>query len=94
NSVYCLITEQLWTAMSYNRIKQQSPLASKNFENKKIVLNAKIGKEDLLFVLSSTINIALSSTIDVFEFYQICEEEKEQCLSMHRKIKILCEKFV
>ncbi|MDG3399169.1 type IV secretion system protein VirD2, partial [Vibrio parahaemolyticus] len=24
NSVYCLITEQLWTAMSYNRIKQQS----------------------------------------------------------------------
>ena len=69
-------------------------LASKNFENEKIVLNAKIGKEDLLFVLSSTIDIALSSTIDVFEFYQICEEEKEQCLSMHRKIKMLCEKFV
>ncbi|ANQ55831.1 MULTISPECIES: DUF5677 domain-containing protein [Vibrio] len=71
-----------------------SALASKNFENDKIVLNTKIGQEDLLFVLSSTINIALSSTVDVLEFYKVSQQEKDKCLSMHSQVKALCEKFV
>ena len=71
-----------------------SALASKNFENDKIVFKRKISDTDLLFILSSTINVALSSTLDVFGFFNISEIEKEQCTKMHEEISALCKKYV
>ena len=50
-----------------------SALASKNFENDTVVFHRKISDSDLLFILSSTINIALSSTLDVLGFFNATE---------------------
>ncbi len=71
-----------------------SALASKNFENDKVVISRKISNADLLFILSSTINIALSSSIDVLEYFSAPACEQEHCTRMNEKIKVLCKKFV
>ncbi len=71
-----------------------SALASMNFENDKVVISRKIRNADLLFILSSTINIALSSSIDVLEYFSVPASEQEHCTRMNEKIKVLCKKFV
>lgn len=71
-----------------------SALASKNFEDDKIVIHTSIVDTDLVFTLSSTINVALSSTIDVFELFEIDSDEREKCANLHARVKELCKKFV
>jgi hypothetical protein len=71
-----------------------SALASKNFENDRVVMTAKISDADLLFILSSTINVAISSTHDVLSFYNTSEPELKKCMDSHEKVKTLCREFV
>jgi len=68
-------------------------LASKNFENNAIVISRKCSKSDLLFTLSSTINIALSSLIKVLEFFNVHENTQETLLEMNLQINELYKKF-
>jgi hypothetical protein len=71
-----------------------SALASKNFENDRVVMTAKISDADLLFILSSTINVGISSTHDVLSFYNTSESVLVKCMDSHDKVKVLCRKFV
>lgn len=69
-------------------------LADKNFVNDTVVLTREFEKSEVLFILSSTINIALSCTLDVFNFFDISECEREVCVKMCNQVNVLCKKFV
>lgn len=68
-----------------------SALASNNFESDRVVMSAKISDAKLLFILSSTINVAISATHDVLSFYDTQESELQKCMNSHEKVKKLCE---
>ena len=71
-----------------------SALASKNFENNRVVMTTKISETELLFIFSTTINVAISSTHDVLSFYNASESELKKCMVSHDKVNQLCKKLV
>jgi len=71
-----------------------SALASKNFEKDKVVISKKIKNSELRFILSSTINVAVSSTELLFTFYKVDEKNIEMCSEFIQKVKVLCNEFV
>ncbi len=90
--------EELYSTV-YNRLCRHThgnltAIASKHFENNKVVISSSIKDSELLFILSSTINTAVIATHDLFEFYGIDNECLKDCLDYQYRVKKLSAKFV
>ena len=88
-----------WYRTIYNNLCRYThgnitALASKNFENDRVVIQPNIKKSDLLFVLSSTINLEISATHAVLEFFDTSADELSKFIDLINEVKVLCKKFV
>lgn len=71
-----------------------SALASKHFENDRVVLRRKVSDPELLFIMSSAIKIAISSTSGIFEFFDIPDSERDRCEGIRDQVAVLCKDYV